>query len=129
MSEEFKLEIISPEKTLMQTDAKQVTIPAFEGEMTLLKDHISLITFLRPGVVSIVSNNNLEKFYVEEGTVEFYDNKLLILSSSIINIKDLSNDQISLMIEETKKKINDRDLKDKDRYVLAHKENTLNNFN
>jgi len=82
MSENFHLEIISPDQTLIKSEVKQVTIPAFEGLMTILKDHISLVTFLRPGFIEAKIENNIEKFYVEEGTVEFFKNNLLILSST-----------------------------------------------
>jgi F-type H+-transporting ATPase subunit epsilon len=125
MSEKFQLEIISPEKTLLNIETKQVSIPAYEGAMTILKDHISLITFLRPGIIEVELSDGSEKFYVEEGTVEFFQNKLLILSSSAINKKNLSNNQISEMIKDTKKKINSSGLNDKEKYILSYKENTL----
>jgi F-type H+-transporting ATPase subunit epsilon len=125
MSEKFQLEIISPEKTLLNIETKQVSIPAYEGAMTILKDHISLITFLRPGIIEVELSDGSEKFYVEEGTVEFFQNKLLILSSSAINKKNLSNNQISEMIKDTKKKINSSGLNDKETYILSYKENTL----
>ena len=125
MSEKFQLEIISPEKTLLNIETKQVSIPAYEGAMTILKDHISLITFLRPGLIEVDLPNGLEKLYAEDGTVEFFQNKLLILSSSVINKKNLTNEQISVMIEDTKNKINSSDLNDKEKYILSYKENTL----
>ena len=80
MSENFNLEIISPDQTLLNSEVKQVAIPAYEGMMTILKDHISLITFLRPGFIEVEINDKTSKFYVEDGTVEFFNNKLLILS-------------------------------------------------
>ena len=80
MSENFNLEIISPDQTLLNSEVKNVAIPAYEGMMTILKDHISLITFLRPGFIEVENNSKTSKFYIEEGTVEFSDNKLLILS-------------------------------------------------
>ena len=89
MSEKFNLEIISPDQTLVDTKVTQVTIPAYEGLMAILKDHISLITFLRPGFIEADIENKIEKFYVEEGTVEFFNNKLLILTSSTIKLESL----------------------------------------
>ena len=89
MSENFYLEIISPDQTLYNSEVRQVAIPAYEGMMTILRDHISLITFLRPGFIDIGINKQTEKFYVEDGTVEFFDNKLLILSTSAIQIDKL----------------------------------------
>ena len=80
MSENFNLEIISPDQTLFNSEVRETVIPAYEGAMTILKDHISLITFLRPGFIEVVSNNKVEKFYIEDGTVEFFNNNLLILS-------------------------------------------------
>jgi len=87
MNEIFNLEIISPDKTLVNFEVKQVTIPAFEGLMTILKDHISIITFLRPGFIELETADGREKFYAEDGVVEFYKNNLLILSSTIKNKK------------------------------------------
>jgi ATP synthase F1 epsilon subunit len=124
MSENFNLEIISPDKTILKTETNQVTLPAFEGLMTILKDHIPLVTFLRPGIIDVTINNKVEKFYVEEGTVEFFKNNLLILSSSAKNKKDLSVDQINSMKEETRQNINSS-IKDKERYILNHKVSTL----
>ena len=87
MSEKYNLEIISPDQTLLNIEVKQVTIPAYEGLMTILKDHISLITFLRPGFIEVEIENKIEKYYAEEGTVEFFNNKLLILTSTTIKLE------------------------------------------
>ena len=90
MTEKFKLEIISPVQSLLNIEVKQVIIPAYEGYMTILKDHISLITFLRPGFIETEIENKTERFYVEEGTVEFFNDKLLILTASTINLENLA---------------------------------------
>ena len=99
MSDNFNLEIISPSNTLISSEVNEVIIPAFEGLMTILKDHISLITFLRPGFVEAEIKNQKEKFFVEEGTVEFNNNKLLILSSSVKNIKNFTQDEIKTLLD------------------------------
>ena len=104
MDENFNIEIVSPEKKIFAEKAKSITIPSFEGEMTILYDHISIITFLRPGVINI--NENKKKFFVEEGTVEFSKNNLTILSSTIIDLESLSKDLISSMVEDSKKELN-----------------------
>jgi len=129
MSEKIKLEIISPDRTIFKTEASQVTIPAYEGLMTILKDHIPLITFLRPGIIEVISDNTIEAFYIEEGTVEFSKNNLLILSATAKNKKDISKVEINEMIELTKKYINTKNIKDKDRYLLSHKIDTLEEIN
>ena len=98
MTEKFNLEIISPDQILLNTEAKQVIIPAYEGLMTILKDHISLITFLRPGFIEAEIENKIEKFYVEEGTVEFFNNKLLILSSSVVGAISLIRSRLLLKV-------------------------------
>ena len=121
MSENFNLEIISPNQTLINTEAKQVTIPAYEGLMSILKDHISLITFLRPGFIEAEIENKVEKFYVEEGTVEFFNNKLLILTSSTIKIDNLKKEDISKMIDESKFLLQNTEIKDKEKYIINHK--------
>ena len=129
MAEKFNLEIISPDKTLLKKEVDQVIIPAFEGLMTILKNHISLVTFLRPGFIEVDTNNTIEKFYVEEGTVEFSNNQLLILSSTVVNVKDLSSKEISKMIEETKNQVNNNEIKDKQKYILSYKIEALKQIN
>jgi F-type H+-transporting ATPase subunit epsilon len=126
MSENFNLEIISPDQTLINSDeVKQVTIPAYEGLMTILKDHISLITFLRPGFIEAEIENKIEKFYVEEGTVEFFNNKLLILTSSTIKLEKLTKENIVKMIDESKVLLQNSEIKDKEKYIINHKLETL----
>ena len=129
MSEKFNLEIISPDQTLLNTEVKQVTIPAYEGLMTILKDHISLITFLRPGFIEVEIENKIEKFYAEEGTVEFFNNKLLILTSSTINLEKLEKENIIKMIDESKVLLQNSEIKDKERYIINHKLETLQQIN
>jgi F-type H+-transporting ATPase subunit epsilon len=129
MSENFNLEIISPDQTLLNSEVKQVAIPAYEGTMTILKDHISLITFLRPGFIEVEINNKVLKFYAEEGTVEFFNNKLLILSSSVIQVEKLAKDNIEKMLEESKALLQNSDIKDKEKYILSYKINSLQEIN
>ncbi len=125
MSEKFNLEIISPDQTLFDTEVKQVIIPAYEGLMTILKDHISLITFLRPGFIEAEIENKVEKFFIEEGTVEFFNNKLLILTSSTIKLDKLTKENISQMIDESKVLLQNTEISDKDKYIINHKLDTL----
>ena len=125
MSENFNLEIISPDQTLINTDVKQVIIPAYEGLMTILKDHISLITFLRPGFIEAEIEHKIEKLYVEEGTVEFFNNKLLILTSSTIKLEKLTKESILKMIDESKVLLQNTEIKDKEKYIINHKLETL----
>jgi F-type H+-transporting ATPase subunit epsilon len=125
MSDNFNLEIISPDQTLIIAEVKQVIIPAYEGLMTILKDHISLITFLRPGFIEAEIENKIEKFLVEEGTVEFFNNKLLILTSSTIELDKLTKESILKMIDETKNLLQNTEIKDKEKYIINHKLETL----
>jgi len=129
MSEKFNLEIISPDQTLLNTEVKQVTIPAYEGSMTILKDHISLITFLRPGLIEAEIESKIEKFYVEEGTVEFFNNKLLILTSSTIRLEELTKENVTKMIDESKLVLQNSEIKDKEKYIISHKLDTLQQIN
>ena len=129
MSEKFNLEIISPDQTLLKQEVKQVTLPAYEGLMTILKDHISLVTFLRPGFLEVVEDNKIEKFYVEEGTVEFLNNKLLILSSSVIKLDKLTKNMITRILENSETLLQSPDIQDKDIYILNHKLEALKQIN
>ena len=125
MTESFHLEIISPEQTLIKSEVKQVVVPAFEGLMTFLKDHIPLVTFLRPGFIEVETSGSNEKFYVEEGTVEFSKNQLLILSSTAINKKNFTLEIAKKMIEKSSEKLANAELKDKEKYILSYKIETL----
>ena len=102
MSDKFNIEIITPEQTILKSDALEVVIPSFEGQMGILKNHVPLITFLRPGIIS-VKNDEEKKFFVEEGTVEFSENLLLILTSSVKELKDLEKTSINYLISEAEK--------------------------
>tara|TARA_B100000676_G_C17599798_1_gene591352 strand:- start:50 stop:439 length:390 start_codon:yes stop_codon:yes gene_type:complete len=128
MSDKFTLEIISPEGTLLKVEASEVVIPSYEGEMGILKDHIPLITFLRPGLIKI-EDNKKTSFFVEEGTVEFVNNKLLILSSTAKELSVIDQSSIQKQIIEAEKKISDDSLSDKKKYLLSYKINTLKNIN
>ncbi|MDB9796166.1 ATP synthase F1 subunit epsilon [Pelagibacteraceae bacterium] len=129
MSENFKLEIISPDQTLFNFEVEQVVIPAYEGIMTILKDHIPLITFLRPGFVKIETNSKSEIIYVEDGTVEFFDNQLLILSPTAIQVEKLVKESVEKMIEESKTSLENPEITDKERYILSYKINSLQEIN
>ncbi|MGA0057280.1 MAG: ATP synthase F1 subunit epsilon [Pelagibacteraceae bacterium] len=129
MSDLFKFEIITPDQTILNSETNQVTIPAYEGLLTILKDHISLVTFLRPGFIEAYLNNKIEKYYVEEGTVEFSDNKLLILSSSAIKLEKLNREKIDKMISESRSLLQNTEIKDKEKYILSHKIDTLQQIN
>ncbi len=127
MSEKFTVEIITPDKSFLKSDAAEVTIPSYEGQMGILKDHISLITFLRPGFI-IIKNAEEKKFYVEEGTVEFSNNNLLILTSTIKDLKNLNKDLVENLVQEAKKKLNDKSTSDKEKYIISYKIEALKEF-
>ena len=126
MEENFKLEIISPEKIIFSEEVTMTTLPSYEGDMSILKDHTSIITFLRPGVIKVEKNDgNFEEFFVQDGTVEFFNNILVLLSTSVKNIKDLSKEFIDNLSKETQDKLAKENITDQDRYVLNHKLNIL----
>ena len=126
MSEEFKVEIVNPEKSfLSKEDVIEVVVPAFEGEMGILKDHISIISFLKPGIIKIFSKNNEEKFYVEDGIVEFKDNSLSILTSSIFGLDKIDKDYVSQSIQNAEKELLDKDVEDQKRFLISQKIDVL----
>ena len=126
MSLNFNLEIISPDKRIHSGNTEEVILPCFEGQITVLKDHIPLITFLRPGIIEI---NKDEKFYAEDGTVEFSDNNLLILSTTIKSLKMINTDQKNNMIKEAEKTLSSNKISDKQKYILNYKIETLKQIN
>ena len=128
MSENFNIEIISPERTLLTKEINSAVIPSFEGEMTILSNHIPLITFLRPGILKISGTDKI-RYFLEEGTVEFSNNNLIILSSSIIEMSALSKEKIAQMINDTKNQLNKDNLDDKLRYIFSHKIDCLSKIN
>ena len=126
MSEEFKVEIVNPEKSfLSKENVTEVVVPAFEGEMGILKDHISLISFLKPGVIKVLSKSGEDKFFVEDGIVEFKDNNLSILTSSIYNLSDLDKSIIDKIIKDTEKESTAENINDQSKYILDQKIDVL----
>ena len=123
MENNYKIEIISPEKIVFSDEkVHEVILPSYEGEMGILKDHISIISFLKPGIVKIIkSSENVNSFFVEEGIIEFYNNSLIVLSRKIVDIKNLNKKEIEQLIKETEKILNDKKLHDGDRYLANHK--------
>tara|TARA_Y100000816_G_scaffold165899_1_gene118900 strand:+ start:54 stop:443 length:390 start_codon:yes stop_codon:yes gene_type:complete len=128
VSEKFTIEIISPDRSIIKTETSEVVIPSFEGEMGILKDHIPLITFLRPGLINIKTNAD-QKFFVEEGTVEFSNNNLLILTSTAKEVTKMNKKFIDTLISESEKKLDKNEITDKERYLLSYKLETLRNIN
>ena len=130
MSEEFNLEIVNPEKSfLSKKDVTEVVIPAYEGEMGILKDHISIISFLKPGIITIQSKSNEEKFFVEDGIVEFKNNSLSVLTSSIFNLKDVNKDKIQNLIKIAEEEKNKPEISDQAKYLADQKIEVLRSIN
>ena len=123
MENTYKIQIINPEKIVFSDEkVHEVILPSYEGEMGILKDHISIISFLKPGIVKIIkSSENVNSFFVEEGIIEFYNNSLIVLSTKIVDIKNLNKEEIEQLIKETEKILNDEKLHDNDRYLANHK--------
>jgi len=122
MEENFKIEIISPEKIIFSGDAKMVVLPSYEGDMSVLKNHIPIITFLRPGIVKVQKKEgDFNDFFVQEGTVEYFNDNLVILSASAISTKNLSKDFIDNLNKEIQERLADKNMTDHDRYILSHK--------
>ena len=122
MSENFNIEIVNPEKSFLSKDnVSEVVVPAFEGDMGILKDHISIISFLKPGIIKVITDSDQENYYVEDGIVEFKDNSLSILTSSIFNIKDLDKNLINSSIENAENELSKDTIDDQKRFLLNHK--------
>ena len=130
MSEEFKIDIVNPEKYfLSKDDATEVVVPAFEGEMGILKDHISIISFLKPGIITIRAKSSEEKFFVEDGIVEFKNNNLSILTSSIFNLKDADKNKIQDLIKITEEETSKHEINDQAKYLADQKIEVLRSIN
>ena len=130
MSEEFKIEIVNPEKSfLSKEDITEVVVPAFEGEMGILKDHISIISFLKPGVITIHTKSGEEKFYVEDGIVEFKNNNLSILTSSIFSLKETEKSKFQDLLKRAEEEANKDEINDQTKYLIDQKIEVLRSLN
>ncbi len=130
MSEEFKIEIVNPDKSfLSKDDVTEVVVPAFEGEMGILKDHISIISFLKPGIITIQAKSGDEKYYVEDGIVEFKNNNLSVLTSSIFNLKNIDKNKLQDLLNTAEEEANKTDLSDQLKYLADQKVETLKSLN
>ena len=126
MEDNFKLEIISPEKIIFSDSVKMVKVPSYEGDMSILKNHISIITFLRPGLIKIEKkDSSFEEFFVQDGTVEYFNDNLVVLSASLMNVKNLSKEFMDNLKRDTQDKLTDKNITDHDRYILNHKLDVL----
>ena len=129
MSEEFKVEIINPEKSfLSKEDVIEVVVPAFEGEMGILKDHISIISFLKPGIIKVYSKSEENKYFVEDGIIEFKDNSLSILTSSIYSMSDLDRNKIDQILKDAEKESSEDNIDDQKKYLIDQKIEVLKNL-
>ena len=130
MSEEFKIEIVNPEKSfLVKEDVAEVVVPAFEGDMCILKDHISIISFLKPGIIKILSKSGDESYYVEDGIVEFKNNNLSILTSSIFNLSDLDKSKQQDLLKSAEEEAGKPDISDQSKYLVDQKIEVLRSLN
>ena len=130
MSEEFKVEIVNPEQSfLSKEDVTEIVVPAFEGEMGILKDHIPIISFLKPGLIKIFSKSGEESYYIEDGIVEFKNNSLSVLTSSIFNIKNINKDKINQLLKQAEENSKNNDITDQDKYLVDQKIDVLKNLN
>ncbi len=130
MSDSFNLEIVNPENLFLSLDnVSEVVVPAFEGDMGILKDHISIISFLKPGIVKVFTGNEVKELYVEDGIIEFSENSLSILTSRIIDIKEIKKDDLSSMINEANETLKDENLDDQKRFIANQKIDVLNRLN
>ena len=130
MSDEFQIEIVNPEKSfLSKEDVTEVIVPAFEGEMGILRDHIAIISFLKPGIITIKSKSEENKFYVEDGIVEFKNNNLSILTSTIINVKELDKSKLQDLLKVAEEESNKSEINDQSKYIVEHKIETLRSLN
>ena len=130
MSEEFKIEIVNPEKSfLVKEDVSEVVVPAYEGEMGILKDHISIISFLKPGIIKILSKSGNENYYIEDGIVEFKNNNLSILTSSIFNIADMDKSQKQDLLKKAEEESSKEEISDQSKYLIDQKIEVLRSIN
>ena len=122
MKDNFKFEIVNPEKIIFSNDVKMVTLPSYEGEMGILKDHVPIITFLRPGIIKAeIDEKNFQEFFVQDGTIEYFNDNLVVLSTWAENVKNLSREFLDNLSKDVQNQLSKKDITDSDRYMLNHK--------
>ena len=130
MSVDFKVDIVNPDRSFFSNDkVKEIVVPAVEGDMGILKDHIPIISFLKPGIIFLSTNEGLQKFYVEDGIIEFRDNTLSILTSTIMDLKNIDKSFIDNNIKDAEKQLENSDLNDQARFLMSQKINVLRTIN
>ena len=129
MSEKFTVEIISPERSIIKTHTSEVTIPSFEGEMGILKDHISIISFLKPGIIKVFSKSGDENYYVEDGIIEFKNNNLSILTSTIFAITDLDKSKLGDLLKKAEEEASKAEISDQSKFLADQKVEVLRSIN
>ena len=130
MSDEFKVEIVNPDKSFYSNESvREAVVPAFEGEIGILKDHISIISFLKPGIIKIYSKSGEEKFYVEDGIIEFNNNNLSVLTSSIFNLKDMEKNKIEELLKHAEEETLKTEMNDQTKYLIDQKIEVLRSIN
>ena len=127
--DQFNLEIISPEKSfLIKNDTEEVVIPTIEGYMGILRDHIPLISFLKPGIIDVKSKNETMNFYIDDGIVEFKENTLSILTSKIFNLKNINKNNIDKIINDAHEGLKKENIRDQEKFILDQKIDVLNSI-
>ena len=130
MSVDFKVDIVNPDRSFFSNDkVKEIVVPAVEGDMGILKDHIPIISFLKPGIIFLSTNEGLQKFYVDDGIIEFRDNTLSILTSTIMDLKNIDKSFIDNNIKDAEKQLENSDLNDQARFLMSQKINVLRTIN
>ena len=130
MSEEYSLEIVNPEKSfLLKDDVTEVVVPAYEGEIGILKDHISIISFLKPGIIKVFSKSGDDSYYINDGIIEFKNNNLSILTSLILNLKDIDKGKISDIQKSAEEELGNSGISDQEKYLLDQKIEVLKSIN
>ena len=129
MSDKFIVEIITPDNSILKAEVDEVNIPSYEGQMGILKDHISIISFLKPGIIKIFSKSGEENFYVEDGIVEFKNNNLSVLTSSIFDIKDMKKDKVSELLAQAEENSKNNEISDQNKYLMDQKIDVLKTLN
>ena len=130
MSEEYSLEIVNPEKSfLLKDDVSEVVVPAYEGEIGILKDHISIISFLKPGIIKVFSKSGDDSYYINDGIIEFKNNNLSILTSLILNLKDIDKGKISEIQKSAEEELGNSEISDQEKYLLDQKIEVLKSIN
>ena len=94
-----------------------------------IRDSISIISFLKPGIIKVFSKSGDENYYVEDGIIEFKNNNLSILTSTIFAVADLDKSKQGDLLKKAEEEASKAEISDQAKYLADQKVEVLRSIN